>query len=104
MGEAADGEEAVALAASLAPDVLLLDLRMPRVDGLAAMQRLRAAGRPVAIVVLTTFHEDDLMAGALRAGARGYLLKDATREQLLDAVRVAARGGALIPPDVLARV
>ncbi len=103
-GEAADGAEAVRLAAELSPDVVLMDLRMPGVDGLEAMARIRESRPDAAIVVLTTFDEDDLMARALEAGARGYLLKDVTREALLDAVRAAARGEMLLRPEVLARV
>jgi NarL family two-component system response regulator YdfI len=103
-GEAADGAEAVRLAEQLAPDVVLMDLRMPGMGGLEAMTRIRASRPDAAIVVLTTFNEDDLMARALEAGARGYLLKDVTRAALLDAVRAAARGEMLLRPEVLARV
>ena len=103
-GEAGDGAEAVRLAEQLAPDVVLMDLRMPVMDGLEAMTRIRANRPDAAIVVLTTFNEDDLMTRALEAGARGYLLKDVTRAALLDAVRAAARGEMLLRSDVLDRV
>ena len=103
-GEAADGAEAVRLAEKLSLDVILMDLRMPGMDGLEAMTRIRARRPDLPIVVLTTFNEDALMAQAIEAGARGYLLKDATREALLDAVRAAARGEMLLRPDVLARL
>jgi NarL family two-component system response regulator YdfI len=104
VGDACDGAEAVRLAEELEPDVTLMDLRMPGVGGLEAIERIRARRPDAAIVVLTTFDEDDLMIRALRAGARAYLLKDATRESLLDAVRAAARGDTVLSPDVLARV
>jgi NarL family two-component system response regulator YdfI len=104
VGDACDGAEAIRLAGELEPDVILMDLRMPGVGGLEAMERIRAHRPDAAIVVLTTFDEDDVMVRALRAGARGYLLKDATRESLLDAVRAAARGETVLGPDVIARV
>ncbi len=104
VGEACDGGEAVRLAEELEPDVILMDVRMPGVDGIEAIERIRARRPGAAIVVLTTFDEDALMMRALRAGARGYLLKDATREALLDAVRAAARGETVLRPDILARL
>ncbi len=104
VGDACDGADAIRLDEELAPDVILMDLRMPGVGGLEAIERIRSRRPDAAIVVLTTFDEDDLMVRALRAGARGYLLKDATRESLLDAVRAAARGDTVLSPDVLARV
>ncbi|MBV9788820.1 MAG: response regulator transcription factor [Chloroflexi bacterium] len=104
VGEAADGAEAVRLAVELQPDVVLMDLRMPGVDGLAAIERLRVQAPQVAVVILTTYNEDDLMIRGLRAGARGFLLKDTSRERLFDAMHAAVRGETLLSPDLLARV
>ncbi|MBC9727281.1 response regulator transcription factor [Streptomyces sp. TRM68367] len=106
VGEAGDGEEAVAACRDLRPDVVLMDVRMPGVDGLEASRRI--AGDPrlaeVRVVVLTTFDLDDYIYGALRAGATGFLVKDTEPEELLRAVRVAARGDALISPSVTRRL
>lgn len=104
VGEAADGAEAVRLCAALIPDVVLMDLRMPGMDGLSAIEQLRLSQPEVAVVILTTFNEDDLMLRGLRAGARGYLLKDTDRATLFHAIRAAARGEALFKPEVLARL
>ncbi len=104
VGEAADGLEAVQLAAELHPDVVLMDLRMPRLDGLAAIERLRSEAPETAVVILTTYDEDELMAQGLRAGARGYLLKDTGRETLFRTVRAAARGETLLLPEIAARI
>jgi NarL family two-component system response regulator YdfI len=104
VGEAADGAEAVSLCADLKPDVVLMDLRMPGMDGLAAIERLRVEQPEVAVVILTTFNEDDLMMRGLRAGAKGYLLKDTDRETLFNTVRAAARGETLLKPEIIARV
>jgi NarL family two-component system response regulator YdfI len=104
VGEAADGAEAVRLAGELLPDVVLMDLRMPGMDGLTAIERLQAEQPGVAVVILTTYNEDDLMVRGLRAGARGYLLKDASRETLFAAIRAAAHGEALLSPDILQRL
>ncbi len=103
VGEAADGAEAVRQVAALTPDVVLMDLRMPGMDGIEALGHIGAEFPDVAVVVLTTFNEDDLVLRALSGGARGYLMKDASRETLLDAVRAAARGETLLAPSVLAR-
>jgi DNA-binding NarL/FixJ family response regulator len=102
VGEAANGGSAVAMAAELRPDVVLMDLRMPEVDGLTATKRISADSRlsKVKVVVLTTFDDDEHVFGALRAGASGFLVKDVEPEELLQAVRVVARGDALLAPSV----
>src|SRR5438477_2108507 len=102
VGEAANGGAAVAMAAELRPDVVLMDLRMPEVDGLTATKRISADARlgRVKVVVLTTFDDDENVFGALRAGASGFLVKDVEPEELLQAVRVVARGDALLAPSV----
>jgi DNA-binding NarL/FixJ family response regulator len=104
-GEAADGATAVALAVSAQPDVVLMDIRMPVMDGLEATRRILAdgAGAPK-VVILTTFDLDDYVYEALRAGASGFLLKDAPRADLIAAVRVAAAGDALLAPSVTRRL
>lgn len=104
VGEARDGEEAVHLAAQTLPDVVLMDLRMPRVDGVQATQRLSTSRHRPAVIVLTTFDEDELMYAALRAGAGGFLLKDARPAELVEAIRVVARGEALLAPRVTRRL
>lgn len=104
VGEAADGHEAVRLAARLHPDVILMDLRMPRLDGIEATRRILAALPSTHVVMLTTFDDDAEVYGALQAGAVGYLLKDGEPEAMVDAVRRAARGEPLLAPAVLARV
>lgn len=104
VGEASDGAEALRQAAKLEPDVLLLDLRMPGTDGLEALEKLKAQGSSLPVVVLTTFNEDEKMVRALRAGARAFLLKDTGRAPLMQAVRAAARGETLLSPEVLQRV
>lgn len=103
-GEAADGQEAVDLAARLQPDVILMDLRMPRLDGLGAIRAIRQRWPQLAVVILTTYDDDAHIVQGLQAGARGYLLKDASREAILTAIRAAARGETLLPPEVAARV
>jgi DNA-binding NarL/FixJ family response regulator len=106
VGEAADGREAVELARRLRPDVCLFDIRMPHVDGIEATRQLAGAevDDPLAVVVITTFDLDEYVYGALKAGARGFLLKDAGPELLVQAIQAAARGDALIAPNVTARL
>jgi DNA-binding NarL/FixJ family response regulator len=106
VGEAADGRQAVALARKLRPDVCLFDIRMPDVDGIEATRQLAGPGvdDPLAVVVITTFDVDEYVHGALKAGARGFLLKDAGPELLVQAIHAAARGDALIAPSVTARL
>jgi DNA-binding NarL/FixJ family response regulator len=104
VGEAADGRDAVDLVARARPDVVLMDVRMPHVDGIEATRRVRATADPPHVLVLTTFDLDDYVYPALRAGASGFLLKDAPAEQLVDAVRVIAAGDALLAPSVTRRL
>jgi DNA-binding NarL/FixJ family response regulator len=104
VGEAADGEQACAQVLEVDPDVTLMDIRMPVLDGLAATTRLMQAGIRSRILVLTTFDLDEYVFGALRAGASGFLLKDAPAEDLADAIRVVARGDSLLDPGVTRRV
>jgi DNA-binding NarL/FixJ family response regulator len=104
VGEAGDGLAAVALARSLRPDVILMDVRMPRMDGIEATRQLAAAGHPARVIVLTTFDLDEPVFAALRAGASGFLLKDIRPEELAAAVRVVARGEALLAPTVTRRL
>lgn len=104
VGEAADGEEAVALAVAARPDVLLMDLRMPVLDGAAATARVREVAPETAVLILTTYADDGSIVGALRAGARGYLTKDAGRAELAAAVRAVASGQTTLAPEVGARV
>ncbi|WP_194922588.1 response regulator [Catenulispora pinisilvae] len=106
VGEAADGAEAVEAVRRLRPDVALMDIRMPRLDGVAAARSLSSGPgpHPTRILMLTTFHLDDYVAQALRAGASGFLLKDATADQLLEAVRVVAAGEAILAPAVTRRM
>ncbi len=104
VGEASDGAECLQLVTELKPDVILMDLQMPRMDGITAIGHLRREHPEIAIVILTTFNEDDLMIRGLQAGARGYLLKDTNRENLLDTIQAAAKGETLLKPEILARV
>jgi DNA-binding NarL/FixJ family response regulator len=106
VGEAADGDEAILLAERLLPDVAILDVRMPRVDGVAATRQLARIDRisPTKVLVITTFDLDEYVVEALRAGASGFLLKDATAEELVTAVRVIAAGNALLAPAVTRRL
>jgi NarL family two-component system response regulator YdfI len=104
VGEAADGAEALKLCAELHPEVVLMDLRMPNLDGITAIERLRETQPEIAVVILTTFNEDDLMLRGLRAGAKGFLLKDTDRAALFDTIRAAARGETLLSPEVMTRL
>jgi DNA-binding NarL/FixJ family response regulator len=104
LGEAADGAEAALLAAELEPDVVLMDVRMPGTDGIEGLRRIVAAGLPCRVVVLTTFDLDQHVYDALRAGASGFLLKDASAEQLVGAVERAAAGEVPMAPQVTARL
>jgi NarL family two-component system response regulator YdfI len=104
VGEAADGAECLRLLPDLAPDVVLMDLQMPGMDGITAIGHLRREHPDIAIVILTTFNEDELMLRGLKAGARGYLLKDTDRQTLLDTITAAARGESLLKPEILSRV
>ena len=104
VGEAADGAECLRLLPDLAPDVVLMDLQMPGMDGITAIGHLRREHPEIAIVILTTFNEDEMMLRGLQAGARGYLLKDTDRQSLLDTITAAARGETLLKPEILSRV
>ncbi|MGD9700957.1 MAG: response regulator [Acidimicrobiia bacterium] len=106
VGEAANGEQAVELARRHRPDVVLMDIRMPELDGIEATRRITAdaALTGVRVIVLTTFDVDEYVHAAIRAGASGFLLKDAAPEDVLDAIRVVARGDALLAPSVTRRI
>ncbi|HOI04344.1 MAG TPA: response regulator transcription factor [Dermatophilaceae bacterium] len=100
IGQASDGAEGLQVVAALRPDVVLLDLRMPILDGLGVLQALAAAGDRTPVLVLTTFPDDEALIAAMRAGARGYLLKDVSLDQLVDAITTLAGGGTIIQPSV----
>ncbi|RFU40004.1 DNA-binding response regulator [Actinomadura logoneensis] len=104
VGTAADGAEAVRLCATLRPDIVLMDVRMPGTDGIEATERLRAADHTPRVLILTTFELDEYVYDALAAGASGFLLKDVTAERLFEAVRVVAAGDALLAPGVTRRL
>ncbi len=104
VSEAADGSEVVRLAERLKPDVILLDLEMPEMDGVAALEKLRNAGSAVQTIVFTAYDTDERILGALRAGARGYLLKGASRAEIFDAIRTVHAGGSLLQPVVTGRL
>ncbi len=104
VGEAEDGEQAVALVEELEPDVILLDLRMPNLDGIEATKQIVASGSGTRILVLTTFDLDEYVYGAIRAGASGFLLKDVRPGELVDAIRVVASGNALLGPTAVERL
>ena len=104
VGEASDGNEALTLCRKLKPNVVLMDLRMPNMDGLTAIEKLHIEQPDIAVVILTTFNEDDLMLRGLQAGAQGYLLKDTDRNTLFNTIRAAARGETLLKPEIMTRV
>jgi len=104
VGEAQNGKEAVEMVSELRPDVVLMDLRMPEMDGVEAMRQIRAKQDDVKFLVLTTYDTDEYIFDAIQAGAKGYLLKDASREELFRAVRTVNRGDSLIEPAVVSRV
>jgi DNA-binding NarL/FixJ family response regulator len=104
VGEAADGSETVRLAKTLHPDVILLDLEMPGTNGVAALEGLRDAGSGARAIVFTAYDPDERILGALRAGARGYLLKGASRKEIFDAIRTVHAGGSLLEPGVTNRL
>src|SRR5579859_2903806 len=103
-GEAEEGSAAVRLVEEVQPDVVLLDIRMPGMDGLEALEHIRASSPQVAVVILTTYNEDAFLLRGLQAGACGYLLKDCPLETLLHAIRSAARGETLLQPEIVARL
>jgi DNA-binding NarL/FixJ family response regulator len=104
VGQARDGLEAIALVAELQPDVVLMDVRMPELDGLSAARQILDAGNACRVVMLTTFDLDDYVLEAIRAGASGFLLKDAPPADLIEAVRIVARGDALLAPSITRRL
>ena len=104
VGEAGDGDEAVLVADRASPDVVLMDVRMPGTDGIAATRRIRAAGAATRVLILTTFDLDEYVYAGLRAGASGFLLKDALAPELVAAVRVVASGEAVVAPTVTRRL
>lgn len=104
VGQASDGQEAIQKVAELDPDVVLMDIRMPKLDGVEATRRLTAQYPRTGIIILTTFQDDENVFSALAAGARGYLLKDTNHKELAEAIRIVANGGALLHPEVTAQV
>ncbi len=103
-GEAEDGEQVLVLTRELKPDVILLDLEMPKLDGVAVLRRLQEAGSEPRAIVFTAYDTDERVLGALRAGAKGYLLKGASREEIFDAIRTVHAGGSLLGPDATSRL
>lgn len=104
IGEASTGEEVVQEAEAGHPDVVLLDLEMPVLDGVEALRRVRAISPPTQVIVFTAFDTDELILGAVRAGAKGYLLKGAPREEIFNAIRVVSQGGSLLQPIVVTKL
>ena len=104
VGQAGDGIEAVALARRLAPDVILMDLQMPRMDGVAAIKQIKQEAPAIAVIILTTYDTDDYIFHGIEAGARGYLLKDSSPDEVVRAIRAVSRGESLIEPRVASRL
>ncbi|HEY4384615.1 MAG TPA: response regulator transcription factor, partial [Ktedonobacteraceae bacterium] len=104
VGDAGNGVAALNIVAEVQPDVVLMDLRMPQMDGLEAIKRIRSAWPHIAVLILTTYNEDDLMIRGLQAGACGYLLKDMDRATLFRAIQAAARGEMVVQPEIMARI
>ncbi len=101
VGEAADGRQAVELVQRLSPDIVLLDVRMPHMDGLQALRRIKAIAPQVSVIMVTLYDDPNYLLEAVSAGAAGYILKDATRQELIRAVRLIAEGGAIIAPTMM---
>jgi DNA-binding NarL/FixJ family response regulator len=104
VGQASNGQEAVRMAAELSPHIILMDLRMPELDGVEAMIRIKQANPEIKFIVFTTYSDDDYLFAAIKAGAKGYLLKDAPREDLFKAMRAVSRGDSLIQPVFTTKV
>lgn len=104
VGEAVDGLEAVEMAASLHPELILMDLQMPRLDGVSAVKQIRQNHPEVKIIILTTYNEDELMYECLRAGALGFLLKDTGRKALMNTIHAAMRGESLLKPEIMSKL
>ena len=104
VGEAGDGQEAIAAARTLQPDIILLDVRMPRMDGLVALERIKAVAPRSSVIMVTLYDNTDYLMRAVASGAAGYVLKDADRAALVNAVRVTAEGGGLISPSLMPRL
>jgi DNA-binding NarL/FixJ family response regulator len=104
IGEAADGEQAVRDIPALRPDVVLLDMRMPGMNGVAVLETLKRSGQLPPTIILTTFDDDELVTAGVKAGARGYLLKDVSLEQLVETIRTVHRGGSMVQPAVTERL
>ena len=104
VGEASNGQEALDAVDAMRPDVVLMDLQMPIMDGITAIEQLRQTHPDLAVIILTTYKEDDLMFRGLAAGAHGYLLKDTDRQTLIDTIQAAARGETLLKPEIIQQV